>query len=50
MHIIYAWQNKEEVLQRRTLERVHAPMLQDLRNKANITLGHICYDNAPHPT
>ena len=46
----FTQQSKEEVLQRRTLERVHAPMLQDLRHKANITLGHICYDNAPHPT
>nr|XP_040251950.1 uncharacterized protein LOC109743182 [Aegilops tauschii subsp. strangulata] len=29
----FARQNREEVLERRTLERVHAPMLQDLRNK-----------------
>nr|XP_020159880.1 hyaluronan-mediated motility receptor-like [Aegilops tauschii subsp. strangulata] len=44
-----AQQNREEVLQRRTLERVHAPMLQDLRNRANAALGHICDENAPHP-
>ena len=44
-----AQQNREEVLQRRTLERVHAPMLQGLRNRANIALGHICDENAPHP-
>ena len=42
-------QNMEEVLQRRTLERVHAPMLQDLRNRANTALGFICDENAPHP-
>ena len=29
-----ARQNREEVLQRRTLEREHAPMLQGLRNRA----------------
>ena len=44
-----ARQNKEEVLQWRMLERVHAPMLQDLRNRANVALGHICDENAPHP-
>ena len=37
-----ARQNTEDVLQRRTLEREHNPMLQDLRNRANIALGHIC--------
>ena len=42
-------QNREEVLQRRTLEREHAPMLQDLRNRANTALGFICDENAPHP-
>nr|XP_020182389.1 tol-Pal system protein TolA-like [Aegilops tauschii subsp. strangulata] len=45
-----ARQSREEVLQRRMLERVHAPMLQDLRNRANTALGHICDENAPHPT
>ena len=44
-----ARQNREEVLRRRTLEREHAPMLQDLRNRANIALGHICDENAPPP-
>ena len=44
-----ARQNTEEVLQRRTLEREHAPMLQDLRNRANIALGHICDVEAPAP-
>ena len=42
-------QNTEEVLLRRTLEREHAPMLQDLRNRANIALGHICDVEAPAP-
>ena len=42
-----ARQNTEEVLQRRTLEREHAPMLQDLRNRANTALGHICDVEAP---
>ena len=42
-------ENTEEVLQRRTLEREHAPMLQDLRNRANIALGHICDVEAPTP-
>ena len=42
-------QNREEVLQRRTLEHVHAPMLQGLRYRANTALGHICDENAPHP-
>ena len=37
------------MLERRTLERVHAPMLEGLRNRANIVLGHICDENAPHP-
>ena len=31
------------------LERAHAPMLEDLRNRANTALGHICDENAPHP-
>ena len=44
-----AQQNREEVLQRRTLEREHAPMLQDLRNRANTALGHICDEDAPAP-
>ena len=44
-----ARQNREEVLQRRTLEREHAPMLQDLRNRANTALGYICDENAPAP-
>ena len=44
-----ARQNTEEVLQRRTLEREHAPMLQDLRNRANTALGHICDVDAPAP-
>ena len=44
-----ARQNREEVLQRRTLEREHAPMLQSLRNKANTAMCHICDENAPHP-
>ena len=43
-----ARQNREEVLQRRTLEREHVPMLQDLWNRANTALGHICDENAPH--
>ena len=37
------------MLQRRTLERVHAPMLEGLRNRANAALSHICDENAPHP-
>ena len=41
--------NREEVLQRRTLERVHAPMLQDLKIRANTAMGYICVENAPHP-
>nr|XP_020151778.1 plectin-like [Aegilops tauschii subsp. strangulata] len=44
-----ARQNREEVLQRRTLERVHAPMLEGLGNRANPALGHICDEKAPHP-
>ena len=28
---------------------MHAPMLEDLRNRANTTLGHICDENAPYP-
>ena len=42
-------QNREEVLQRRTLEHEHTPMLQDLRNRANTALGFICDENAPPP-
>ena len=42
-------QNRKEVLQRRTLEPEHNPMLQSLRNRANTALGHICDENAPHP-
>ena len=37
------------MLQRRTLEREHTPILQDLRNKANIALGYIYDENAPTP-
>lgn len=44
-----ARQNREEVLQRQTLELEHAPMLQDLRVRANAVLGHVCDENAPHP-
>nr|XP_020154695.1 golgin subfamily A member 6-like protein 2 [Aegilops tauschii subsp. strangulata] len=44
-----ARQDREEVLQRQTLERVHAPMLEGLRNRANAALGHIYDENAPHP-
>ena len=28
---------------------MHAPMLEDLRNRANTAPGHICDENAPHP-
>ena len=44
-----ARQNMEEVLQRRTLERVHAPMLQSLKIRANVALGTIHDEDAPHP-
>ena len=44
-----AQQNREEVLQRQTLERVHAPMLEGLRNRANVALRHIFDENDPHP-
>ena len=44
-----ARQNREEVLQRQMLEREHAPMLQDLRNRANTALGYICDENVPAP-
>ena len=42
-----ARQNREEVPQRRMLERVHAPMLEGLRSRANAALGFICNENAP---
>ena len=45
-----ARQNREEVLQWQTLEREHAPMLQELRNRANTAMGFICDENAPPPT
>ena len=44
-----ARQNREEVLQRQTLEREHAPMLQDLRVRANAALGHVWDENALYP-
>ena len=43
-----AQQNREEKLQRQTLEHMHGPMLQDLRNQANTALSNICNENAPH--
>ena len=33
----------------RIILREHAPMLQDLRTKANQALGTICDEHAPHP-
>lgn len=44
-----ARQNKEEILQRQTLEHMLGPMLQGLRDRANTALGNICDANAPHP-
>ena len=44
-----AWQNREEIRQRQTLEHMHGPMLQVLRDRANTALGNICDANAPYP-
>nr|XP_020152057.1 tol-Pal system protein TolA-like [Aegilops tauschii subsp. strangulata] len=44
-----ARQSREEVFQRWTLEREHAPMLPDLRVRANTALGHVCDENALYP-
>ena len=35
-------QNREEVLERQTLEHMHGPMLRTLRERANTALGNIC--------
>ena len=37
------------MLERQTLEHMHGPMLQELRNRANTALGNICNEKAPHP-
>ena len=45
----FAQQSREEALRRQKLLREHAPMLRDLRTKANQALGTICDEHAPHP-
>nr|XP_020187187.1 tropomyosin-like [Aegilops tauschii subsp. strangulata] len=42
-------QSREEACRRQTLQREHAPMLQDLRVRANRALGAICEERVPHP-
>ena len=37
-----AWRNEDEIRQWQTLEHVHSPMLRELRERANTTLGIIC--------
>ena len=46
---VVAWQSREEVVQRWTLKHEHAPMLQDLRVRANAALGHVWDENALYP-
>ena len=36
-----AWQNKDEIRQRRIMEHEHGPMLTMLRERANTALGNI---------
>ena len=44
-----AKKSADEACRRRTLQREHASMLQDLRMRANRALNTICEESAPHP-